>query len=98
MALVTNDKPVYEAQDKRKVVDAGSLLDDSNPVVLRNPDAFRPVGPMADEPGYRSSAVSADPTRQAEGWEKAKPPLNHDVPAESSASASLPAEAPAKSK
>lgn len=83
MGLVTNDEPVYETPAERKVADAGTVLDDSNPVVLANPGAFRPVGPAKDEGEGRTSAVAADPTLQAEG-----PPKSGHAPAASNPPAS----------
>jgi hypothetical protein len=73
MALVTNDEPVFETPAERKVADAGTVLDDSNPVVQANPEAFHPVGPADDEGEGRTSAVAADPQLQSDQTPKAAP-------------------------
>jgi hypothetical protein len=73
MALVTNDEPVFESPAARKVADAGSLLDDSNPIVQANPEAFRPVRPADDEGEGRTSAMAADPQLQADQPPKTSP-------------------------
>lgn len=73
MALVTNDEAVFENPAERKVVDAGTVLDDSNPVVMANPGAFHPVEPADDEGEGRTSAVAANPELQAEETPKAAP-------------------------
>lgn len=62
MALVINDEPVYEQQENRKIADAGTVLDDSNPIVLAHAGAFRPLQPEPDEAeGARVSAATANP-------------------------------------
>lgn len=62
MGLVINDEPVYAKQDDRKIADAGTVLDDSNPIVLNNRGSFRPLEPEADEAdGARVSAATANP-------------------------------------
>lgn len=59
MALVTNDKPVMDGD--RKILDAGSRVDDADPIVLERPDEFRPLGTAVDENTGRTSAVAANP-------------------------------------
>jgi hypothetical protein len=59
MALVTNDNPVMDGD--RKVLDAGSKVEDSHPIVQANPGEFRPLGLAVDEGTGRTSAVAAQP-------------------------------------
>jgi len=59
MALVTNDKPVMDGD--RKILDAGSKIDDAHPIVQAHPDVFRPLGLAVDEGTGRTSAVAAQP-------------------------------------
>jgi len=88
MALVTNDEPVFETPAERKVADAGTVLDDSNPVVQANPEAFHPVGPADDEGEGRTSAVMADPDLQSEETPKAAPKSSAATGASGASSAS----------
>lgn len=78
MALVINDEPVYDQPEKRKIADAGTVLDDSNPIVLANAGSFRPLQPEPDEAdGARVSAATANPDPVT-----GVPPASEAVPAE----------------